>query len=151
MRRSRWPGLRCSLARVSTKEDCIFCAIAAGEGPAQIIAENEHAVAFLDIAPATRGHTLVIPKNHSDNLLEIDPEDLAHAAQLAQEVAKRMPDALGADGVNLLNSCGAAAWQTVFHTHLHVIPRYTGDPLKLPWREGVVNTEGLAELAELLR
>ncbi len=151
MRRSRWPEARCRLARVSTKPDCIFCTIAAGEGPAQIVAENDHAVAFLDIAPATRGHTLVIPRNHSDNLYEIDPEDLAHAAQLAQEVAKRMPDALGADGVNLLNSCGAAAWQTVFHTHLHVIPRYAGDPLKLPWREGEVNTEGLAEVAELLR
>ncbi|MFT4048800.1 MAG: HIT family protein [Solirubrobacterales bacterium] len=136
---------------MSTRDDCIFCAIASGSGPAQLIAENDHAVAFLDIAPATRGHTLVIPKEHSDNLLEIDPTDLAHVVRLAQEIARKMPGALGADGVNLLNSCGSAAWQTVFHTHVHVIPRYVGDPLKLPWREGEVNTDGLTEVAELLR
>lgn len=136
---------------MSTEEDCIFCAIAARSGPAEVIEADEHAVAFLDIAPATRGHTLVIPRRHADNLLEIDPEDLQHVARMAQTVARRMPEALGCDGVNLLNSCGPAAWQTVFHFHVHVIPRYADDPLKLPWIPKEPQFEGLAELAELLR
>lgn len=136
---------------METKEDCIFCAIATRTGPAEVIEANDHAIAFLDISPATRGHTLVIPRNHSDNLLEIDPEDLTHVVQMAQSIAKRMPDALGCDGVNLLNSCGPAAWQTVFHFHLHVIPRYADDPLKLPWIPREPQFDGLSELAELLR
>ncbi len=113
--------------------DCIFCAIAAGEGPATRVGEDEHTVAFMDIAPATRGHALVIPKRHARDLLEIDPEDLAHTARAAQRLAGRMKERFSADGVNLINACGAAAWQTVFHFHIHVIPRYEGDPLRLPW------------------
>ncbi len=113
--------------------DCIFCAIAAGDGPAAKVDEDEHTVAFMDIAPATRGHALVIPKRHAKDLLEIDPEDLAHTSRAAQRLARRMRETFGADGVNLLNACGAPAWQTVFHFHIHVIPRYEGDPLRLPW------------------
>ena len=136
---------------MTSKDGCIFCAIAERTGPAEVVEADERAIAFLDISPATRGHTLVIPRNHSDNLLEIDPEDLAHVAQMAQSIAKRMPGALGCDGVNLLNSCGTAAWQTVFHFHLHVIPRYDDDPLKLPWIPQEPQFEGLAEVAQLLR
>ncbi|HEY4812338.1 MAG TPA: HIT family protein [Solirubrobacteraceae bacterium] len=113
--------------------DCIFCKIVAGELPARIIDEDEHTIAFMDIAPATRGHALVIPRAHSTDLLSIDPEDLSAVARAAQRLAKRAKERLGADGVNLLNSCGRAAWQTVFHFHVHVIPRYDDDPLKLPW------------------
>ena len=136
---------------MTSKDGCIFCAIAERTGPAEVVEADERAIAFLDISPATRGHTLVISRNHSDNLLEIDPEDLAHVAQMAQSIAKRMPGALGCDGVNLLNSCGTAAWQTVFHFHLHVIPRYDDDPLKLPWIPQEPQFEGLAEVAQLLR
>jgi histidine triad (HIT) family protein len=113
--------------------DCIFCKIVAGEIPATRVAEEERAIAFMDISPATRGHVLVIPREHAVDLTEVGPEDLAACARLAQRVARRQLDVLGADGVNLLNSCGAAAWQTVFHFHIHVIPRYEGDPLRLPW------------------
>jgi histidine triad (HIT) family protein len=113
--------------------DCIFCKIVAGELPATIVDEGERAIAFMDIQPASRGHTLVIPRAHAKDVHEMDPEDLAAVAVMAQGIAKRMTDVLGADGVNLLNSSGAAAWQTVFHFHMHVIPRYVGDPLKLPW------------------
>jgi histidine triad (HIT) family protein len=113
--------------------DCIFCKIVAGELPARIVDEDERTIAFMDIAPATRGHALVIPRAHSTDLLDVDPEDLGAVALAAQRLAGRLKERLGADGVNLLNSCGRAAWQTVFHFHVHVIPRYDGDPLRLPW------------------
>ena len=113
--------------------DCLFCKIVAGEIPATRVAEDDRTIAFMDINPATRGHVLVIPREHAKDLLEIDPEELAAVAKAAQRLAATMPDRLGADGVNLLNSCGRAAWQTVFHFHMHVIPRYDADPLRLPW------------------
>ena len=113
--------------------DCLFCRIVAGEIPATRVAEDDRTVAFMDINPATRGHVLVVPREHANDLLAIDPEDLSAVTKTAQRVAATMPDRLGADGVNLLNSCGREAWQTVFHFHLHVIPRYAADPLRLPW------------------
>ena len=131
--------------------DCIFCKIVAGELPATIIRSDERTVAFMDIAPATRGHTLVVPRAHAEDLLAIDPEDLAACARVAQEIAGRAMDRLGAAGVNLLNSCRAAAWQTVFHFHLHVIPRYDDDPLRLPWTPGQGNADEVAAVGEALR
>jgi histidine triad (HIT) family protein len=113
--------------------DCIFCKIVAGEIPASIVDEDERTIAFMDIAPATRGHALVIPRAHSSDLLSVEPEDLSAVALAAQRLAERAKERLGAEGINLLNSCGVAAWQTVFHFHVHVIPRYSDDPLKLPW------------------
>jgi histidine triad (HIT) family protein len=113
--------------------DCLFCKIAAGEIPATIVAEDERTIAFMDINPATRGHLLVIPREHVADVFAIDPADLQAVALAAQRLAGRAREQLGADGVNLLNSNGPAAWQTVFHYHLHVIPRYDGDPLRLPW------------------
>ncbi|HTZ63969.1 MAG TPA: HIT family protein [Solirubrobacteraceae bacterium] len=113
--------------------DCIFCKIVAGELPATIVDQDERTIAFMDINPGTRGHALVIPRAHSRDLLDVDPEDLAAVATASQRLASRIRERLGAQGVNLVNSCGAAAWQTVFHFHVHVIPRYDGDPLRLPW------------------
>jgi histidine triad (HIT) family protein len=113
--------------------DCLFCKIVAGEIPATVVASDERTVTFMDINPATRGHALVVPRAHARDLLEIDPDDLAAVAQAGQRMARTAEATLQADGVNLINSCGAAAWQTVFHFHLHVIPRYADDPLKLPW------------------
>jgi histidine triad (HIT) family protein len=95
--------------------DCIFCKIIAGELPAQIVDQDERTIAFMDISPATRGHTLVVPRRHARDLLEIEPEDLEATILAAQRLARTVRDRLGADGVNLLNSCGSAAWQTVFH------------------------------------
>ena len=131
--------------------DCIFCQIVAGEIPAQIIDEDERTVAFMDINPATRGHALVIPRRHAQDLLDVEPSELAAVAVAAQRLAARMPERLGADGVNLLNSCGRAAWQTVFHFHVHVIPRYEGDPLRLPWTPHDGDTEEITAAAEALR
>src|ERR687886_122252 len=119
---------------MATDPDCIFCKIVAGEVPSTRVDEDERTVAFMDVNPATRGHVLVVPREHAADLLAIGQEDLAACAAMAQRVARRQEDRLGAAGVNLLNSCGAAAWQTVFHFHVHVIPRYDDDPLKLPWR-----------------
>jgi histidine triad (HIT) family protein len=113
--------------------DCLFCKIAAGEIPATRVREDERTIAIMDINPATRGHLLVIPREHAADLLEVGAEDLTACVIAAQELAGRVKERLGADGVNLLNSCGREAWQTVFHFHLHVIPRYVGDPLRLPW------------------
>ena len=124
--------------------DCIFCKIIAGELPATKVHEDERTIAFMDINPGTRGHLLVIPRTHSRDLLEIDPEDLAAVARTGQVMAQRVSDRLGAAGVNLLNSCGKAAWQTVFHFHLHVIPRYEDDPLKLPWAPGPGDPDEIA-------
>jgi histidine triad (HIT) family protein len=113
--------------------DCIFCKILTGEIPATIVAEDERTVAFMDINPATRGHMLVIPRAHAEDLLSVDPEDLQAVALASQRQAVIAKERLGAEGVNLVNSCGAVAWQTVFHFHMHVIPRYADDPLRLPW------------------
>jgi histidine triad (HIT) family protein len=126
------------------ESDCIFCRIVAGELPATIVDEDERTVALMDINPATRGHALVIPRHHAQDLLSIDVADLQAVAVAAQRLAGRARESLGADGVNLINSCGAEAWQTVFHFHVHVIPRYAGDPLKLPW---VPNPGDPAEIA----
>ncbi len=130
--------------------ECIFCKIVAGELPATIVDQDERTVAFMDIAPATHGHALVVPRAHAPDLLSVEPEDLQAVALAARRLAARAMEALGADGVNLLNSCGGAAWQTVFHFHSHVIPRYTGDPLRLPWVPGAGDPQDIAAAAQEL-
>lgn len=124
--------------------DCLFCKIAADEIPATIVAEDERTIAFMDINPATRGHTLVIPRAHVQDVREIETEDLQAVAAMAQRIAALALEKLGADGVNLLNSNGPAAWQTVFHFHMHVIPRYSGDPLRLPWKPAPGDMDDIA-------
>ncbi len=131
--------------------DCIFCKIIAGELPARIIDQDEDTVAFMDIAPATRGHALVVPRRHASDLLEIDDDDLAATVRAAQRLAGRVKERLDADGVNLINSCGAAAWQTVFHFHIHLIPRYEGDLMRLPWTPAPGDPEQIAAVADELR
>jgi len=130
--------------------DCIFCKIVAGELPATIVDEDERTISFMDISPATRGHALVIPREHSADLLTVEREDLTAVALGAQRLAGRMKERLGADGVNLLNSCGAVAFQTVFHFHVHVIPRYEGDSLRLPWVPAAGDSEEIAAAAQEL-
>lgn len=131
--------------------DCLFCRIVAGEIPATVVGEDERTLAFMDINPASDGHALVIPKAHSTDVLSIESEDLEAVVHAAQELAGRARERLGADGVNLLNSCGAPAWQSVFHTHFHVIPRYAGDPardrLTLPWEPAPGDADTIARAA----
>jgi histidine triad (HIT) family protein len=131
--------------------DCIFCKIIAGELPGQIIDQDERTVAFMDINPATRGHALVVPRRHVRDLLDIESDDLNATIAGAQRIARRVSERLGADGINLLNSCGRAAWQTVFHFHIHVIPRYADDPLRLPWTPAEGDMDEIAAAAEQLR
>ena len=132
-------------------DSCLFCRIVAGEVPATIVDEDARTVAFMDINPATRGHALVIPRGHATDLHDIGADDLQACALAAQRLAERMRARLGADGVNLINSCGAAAWQTVFHFHVHVVPRYVGDPLELPWVPAPGDLGEIAQTGALLR
>lgn len=132
-------------------DPCIFCAIVAGEIPATRVREDDQTLAFMDTAPATPGHALVVPKRHSEDLWSIAPEDLAATARAAQEVARLARDNLGAAGVNLLNSCRPEAWQTVFHFHIHVIPRYADDPLRLPWIPAPGDEDEIARAGAKLR
>jgi len=132
-------------------DDCIFCKIIAGELPAEVVDQDDHTVAFMDINPWTRGHALVIPRNHSRNLFEISDEDLAHVAATAKRLAQRMRERLGCHGINLLNSSESAAWQTVFHFHMHVIPRYEDDPLRLPGAPMQADQDELRAVGEELR
>ncbi len=130
--------------------DCIFCKIVAGELPATIVDEDERTIAFMDISPATRGHALVIPRVHSRDIFEASEEDLQATALAALRLARRAKERLDADGVNLLNSAGRAAWQTVFHLHIHMIPRYREDPLRLPWIPSPGDPEEIAAAAQEL-
>ncbi len=130
--------------------DCIFCRIVAGDLPATIVAEDERTVAFLDAHPGTRGHSLVVPREHARDLHDVGSEDLQACAVAAQRLAARARDALGAQGINLVNSCGAAAWQTVGHFHIHVVPRYSGDGLRLPWTPGAGEPEDMQAVGALL-
>jgi histidine triad (HIT) family protein len=117
-------------------DQCIFCSIVAGDIPSVKVAEDDTTLAFMDINPAADGHVLVIPKRHSKDLLEVPADDLTAVTLAARRIAVAAVPALSADGVNVLNCCGLVAWQSVFHFHLHVIPRYadtTKDRLSLPW------------------
>ena len=131
--------------------DCLFCGIVAGDVPAQIVDSDEHTVAFMDINPATRGHALVVPRTHSVDLFDITDEDLERTTLAARRLARAVEAALEPDGYNLLNSCRPAGWQTVFHFHIHVIPRYDDDPLKLPWVPRAAEREEIEQVADRIR
>ena len=131
------------------KEDCIFCKIANGEIPSSTIYEDEDFRVFLDLNPATRGHALLVPKEHFDNLFELEDKLCEKAVVLAKKLASRMKQVLGCDGFNLNN--GEAAGQTVFHFHLHLIPRYESDMAGISWNPGKISLEELEELTVLLK
>jgi histidine triad (HIT) family protein len=131
--------------------DCLFCGIIDGSIPSETIESDERTVAFMDINPATRGHALVVPRTHSADLLDVSDEDLTATMLAARRLAGRMKDVLAADGINLINACGAAAWQTVFHFHVHVVPRYEDDPLELPWVPKPGDPDEIAATAARLR
>ena len=111
--------------------DCLFCQIIQGKVPAYKIYEDKKTLAFLDINPVTRGHSLVVPKKHSENLFEMAPEDAKSLMLTIQKVSSLLKQKLGADGVNILHASGKTAEQSVFHTHFHLVPRYKDDKLHL--------------------
>jgi histidine triad (HIT) family protein len=112
---------------------CVFCSIVAGEASSYQVAESDRALAFLDINPATEGHTLVIPKAHADDIWDLDPEDGQAVWALAQDVAQVLQKGLRPDGMTLFQANGKFGWQHVFHFHMHVVPRWADDTLHKPW------------------
>ena len=131
------------------KNDCIFCAIADGEIPSFKVYEDDLVLAYLDINPFTKGHTLVIPKAHSANLLETDEATLAAVIARVKKVAAHLKAALPCDGFNILQNNGAAAGQTVMHLHFHIVPRYGTEPIAFESHAG--NMDELKALADRLR
>lgn len=131
-------------------ENCIFCKIAGGEIPSSTIYEDEDFRVFLDLNPASRGHALIVPKDHYVNLLDLDDELCSKVLVLAKKLAAKMKEALKCDGINVVQNNGEAAGQTVLHFHLHLIPRYQDDGAGITWTPGSVSSEEMKELVELL-
>jgi histidine triad (HIT) family protein len=134
-----------------SEPNCIFCAIVAGTTPSFRVAGSDLAYAFLDINPATDGHTLVIPKAHATDIWDLDPEDGRATWTLAQDVAHLLRDRMRADGMTLAQANGRAGWQHVFHVHIHVIPRWEGDGLIQPWHMTPGDPARLAAIADRLK
>ena len=132
-------------------DGCVFCAIVAGELPASIVAEDERTVAFMDINPWRPGHTLVVPRRHARDLLEIDADDLAAVYAAAQRLAGQMREHLGCEQVHVWNSCGEAAGQVVMHFHLHVIPGGADDPELSPRPSSPPDPAEIERAAQALR
>ncbi len=133
------------------KEDCIFCKLANGVIPTNSIFEDDDFKVILDMGPATKGHALILPKQHSDNLYELPDETASKIMKLAKKLGTEMVDKLGADGLNLVQNNGEVAGQTVMHFHLHLIPRYENDGQKIGWVPGKPSAEELAATADLLK
>jgi histidine triad (HIT) family protein len=114
-------------------ENCIFCKIAAGEIPSATVYEDNDFRAIMDISPAAKGHILILPKKHIANLFELDDDTASKAFIVARKVATALKEELNCDGINLQQNNGEAAGQTVFHFHIHLIPRYQNDSLNLSW------------------
>ena len=133
------------------EDNCIFCKIANGEIPSKTLYEDDAFRVILDLGPAAKGHALILPKSHYANLYEL-PEDTAAAAMvLAKKLASHMAEALTCDGFNIIQNNGEIAGQTVFHFHLHLIPRYEGDSAGFTWNPKKASLEELEELTGLLR
>jgi histidine triad (HIT) family protein len=131
--------------------DCIFCKVITGEIPGEIVDSDERTITVMDINPATRGHVVVIPKAHAEDLLAVSDEDLAATMTAVRRIVRRMQETIEPAGFNILNNMGRAAWQSIFHFHVHVIPRYEDDPLRLPWLPEPADPQELAEVAAELR
>lgn len=131
--------------------NCIFCKIANGEIPSRTIEENDMFRVVLDVGPATKGHALILPKDHYRNLFDLPEETAAEAIKMAKKVVLKMKDKLGCDGVNIVQNNEEAAGQTVFHFHMHVIPRYKEDGQVIGWRPGQPTGEELDAIAEELK
>jgi len=133
-----------------TKDDCIFCKLANGVYPTNSIYEDENFNVILDVGPATKGHALILPKQHYANLFEL-PDDVAGEVMvLAKKMATHMKEKLNCDGFNLIQNNGPCAGQTVFHFHYHLIPRYENDGQNLLWEPTSPDEESLKELCKLL-
>lgn len=133
------------------KDDCIFCKIASGEIPSTTIFENNDFKVFFDVNPASLGHCLIIPKQHYNDIFDMDAETGGKLFSLATAVARALKKELHCEGMNVVQNNGLIAGQTVFHFHLHLIPRYAGDTVDIKWKPGVADQTRLAELAKQIR
>ena len=133
------------------KDDCIFCKIAAGEIPSSTVYEDENFRAILDLGQGEEGLALVIPKDHSENLLDVSPETAKKALSVISKTANAIKDAMGCDGINVVQNNGEAAGQTVMHLHFHIIPRYNNDNVNIGWQPMKQSTDELAATAELIK
>lgn len=127
-------------------ENCIFCKIAAGEIPSTTLYEDDDFRVILDIEPASKGHALILPKEHYANLYELDDELAAKALVLAKKMITKLTKILECDGYNVLQNNGTAAGQTVFHFHMHLVPRYKDDTVKMEWKPGKLTDEVKSEI-----
>lgn len=132
-------------------ENCIFCKIANGEIPAATLYEDENFRVILDLGPASKGHALILPKAHAANIYEISDDMAAKAMILAKKMATKMTDALKCDGFNIVQNNGEQAGQTVFHFHMHLIPRYKGDKVGITWEPGTLTDEVKNEILEKMK
>jgi histidine triad (HIT) family protein len=132
-------------------EGCVFCAIVAGEAPAQFVHQDEATVAFMDINPATDGHLLVVPRRHAEDIWDLAEDDGIAVWRTVQWMARGIRDSLRPDGLNLIQANGPVAFQSVFHFHVHVVPRYTGDAIRLPWIPRPGDRTRIGEVAERIR
>ena len=132
-------------------ENCIFCKIANGEIPSRTLYEDDAFRVILDLNPVTKGHALLMPKNHYKNLYELDDSTAAKALPLAKKMAAVMTEKLGCDGFNVIQNNHEIAGQTVFHFHMHLIPRYKDDDVKMGWKPGKLTEETKEELLSILR
>lgn len=132
------------------KDDCIFCKLANGVIPTNSIYEDDMFKVILDMSPATKGHALILPKEHADNLFELPEETAKELMPLAKKLATQMSDKLQLDGLNLVQNNGETAGQTVMHFHLHMIPRYKEDGQKISWNPTSPSAEELAQVKEVL-
>lgn len=132
------------------KDDCIFCKLANGVIPTNSIYEDEDFNVILDLAPATKGHALILPKEHADNLYELPEETAAKAMVLAKKLATHMTQKLECDGFNIVQNNGTVAGQTVFHFHMHLIPRYKEDGQTIAWKPQEMSGEELKKIKDLL-
>jgi histidine triad (HIT) family protein len=131
--------------------DCIFCKVIAGEISGEIVDSDDHTVTVMDINPATRGHVVVIPREHAADLADVSDEDMVATMHAVRRIVARMRETLDPAGFNILSNMGRAAWQSIFHFHVHVIPRYEDDPLQLPWLPEPADPDELAAVASELR
>ena len=129
-------------------KECIFCKIAKGEIPSATLYEDEEFRVILDLGPANKGHALILPKAHYENLYDLPDEMAAHAMILAKKIATKMKGILNCDGYNLVQNNGEAAGQTVFHFHMHLIPRYPDDHAGITWIPGTLTSEDRDEILE---
>jgi histidine triad (HIT) family protein len=132
-------------------EKCIFCKLANGEIPTATLYEDEDFRVILDASPAAKGHALIIPKEHYANLYELDDELAAKVLVLAKKMITKLTDVLGCDGYNIVQNNGEAAGQTVYHFHLHMIPRYKDDGVGIGWKMGELVDEDKEELLAKMR